>query len=123
MQEQETLSLEALSDLCTPWCVHVVATLRIADHIAAGVDEINGIAEAAGCGALLAEILRAHPGTQGTLVDFPQTVPRAAGTFEAAGVAERVRTVGQSFFDPLPAGADSMCCRRCSTTGPTAKPK
>src|SRR3989442_1069330 len=30
--------LWALSDLCTPWCVHVAATLRIADHIAAGTD-------------------------------------------------------------------------------------
>jgi hypothetical protein len=234
MEEQQTLSLGELSDLCTPWCVHVVATLRIADHIAAGVDEINGIAEAAGCnpdylgrvlrrltdkglfletapgrfalndlgrglldpaqrlvlnldgiggrfayawgsllkavrtgapayrelfelpywedlnahpeiaaefdalmgplghgapdpevlidgdwesvrtvvdvggggGALLAEILRAHPGTQGILVDFPQTVARAVETFEAAGMVDRVRTVGQSFFDPLPAGAD-----------------
>jgi hypothetical protein len=27
-------------------------------------------------------------------------------TFEAAGVADRVTLVGQSFFDPLPAGAD-----------------
>jgi len=234
MQEQEGASLSALGDLCTPWCVHVVATLRIADHIAAGVDEINGLAEAAGCdadslsrvlthlvgkgvfqetepgrfalnetarelldpsqrlaldlegiggrfayawgtllnavqtgapayhelfgrpfwedldahpeiaasfdalmgpaghgtpdpevlitggwesvrtvvdvgggmGAMLAAILRAHPEIQGTLVDLPRTVARSAETFEAAGVAERVRTIGQSFFDPLPAGAD-----------------
>src|SRR5207248_4906937 len=42
----------------------------------------------------------------GTLVDLPMTVSRAAETFDAAGVAERVTTVGQSFFDPLPAGAD-----------------
>jgi hypothetical protein len=34
----------ALSDLCTPWCVHVVATLRIADHIAAGNNEIDKLA-------------------------------------------------------------------------------
>lgn len=234
MQEQENVNLFALSDLCTPWCVHVVATLRIADHIAAGVEEINGLAEAASCdadylgrvlrhlvgkgvfeetspghfalndaarqllapglrlgldldsfggrmayawgtllkavrtgapayeelfgrpywedldahpkiaadfdalmgsaghgtpdpdilingdwesvrsvvdvgggtGSLLAEILRAHPEIHGTLVDFPKTVARAAQTFEAAGVTERVKTIGQSFFDPLPAGAD-----------------
>lgn len=31
------VDLEALSDLCTPWCIHVVATLRIADHLAAGL--------------------------------------------------------------------------------------
>jgi len=28
--------LGALSDLATPWCAHVAATRRIADHIAAG---------------------------------------------------------------------------------------
>jgi SAM-dependent methyltransferase len=224
MQGLKSVSLEALSDLCTPWCMHVVATLRIADHIAAGVNDINGLASAADCdadylgafqevapsrfalnqaarglldpgqrlgldlegiggrfayawgtllkavrtgapayhelfgrsywedldahpeiaaefdalmgpaghgtpdpevlingdwesvrtvvdvgggtGSLLAEILRAHPGTQGILVDFPKTVARAAETFEATGVTERVTTIGQSFFDPLPAGAD-----------------
>lgn len=234
MQEQRTVSLETLSDLCTPWCVHVVATLRIADHIAAGTAELNELAAVANCnadylgrvlrhligkgvfeepapgrfalneaarqlldpgmffglnldgfggrmayawgtllkavrtgqpayaelfgrpywedldahpeiaaefdaimgpaghgtpdpeillngdwesvrtvvdvgggtGALLAEILRAHPEARGILVDFPKTVARAAETFEAAGVADRVQTIGQSFFDPLPAGAD-----------------
>jgi SAM-dependent methyltransferase len=59
-----------------------------------------------GTGALLAEILRAHPDIEGILVDFPKTVARSAQTFEAAGVADRVQTIGQSFFDPLPAGAD-----------------
>ncbi len=226
----ESANLSALSDLCTPWCIHVVATLRIADHIAAGATEIKTLAERAGCdadylqrvlrhlvskgvfaepvpgqfalnkaalevqrfglnldgiggriahawgtlltavrtgkpayherfglpfwedlqahpdiaasfdalmgpaghgipdpevlltgdweevktvvdvgggtGALLAEILRAHPQIQGTLVDFPGTVARAEALLQEAGVRERVRTVGQSFFDPLPAGAD-----------------
>jgi hypothetical protein len=37
-----------LSDLCTPWCVHVVATLRIADHLAAGITQIDDLAAAAG---------------------------------------------------------------------------
>jgi SAM-dependent methyltransferase len=234
MPKQEAVSLWELSDLCTPWCVHVVATLRIADHIAAGVEEINALAAAANCnadylgrvlrhlvgkgvfeepatgrfvlndaagqwldpglrlglnldgfggrmayawgtllkavrtgepayaelfghpywedldahpeiaaefdaimgpaghgvpdpeilpsgdwesvrtvvdvgggtGALLAEILLAHPDVHGILVDFPKTVARAAQTFEAAGIAGRVQTIGQSFFDPLPAGAD-----------------
>jgi 2,7-dihydroxy-5-methyl-1-naphthoate 7-O-methyltransferase len=225
----------ALSDLSTPWCVHVAATLRIADHIAAGKTEIGELAAAAGAdrdslhrmlrhlvskglfeegaaghfvlndaarglledgvrlgldldgfgsrmahawgtllsavrtgkpayheafgrgfwedleahpeiaaqfdalmgpaghgapdpeiladaadwesiktvvdvgggtGALLAEILRRHPGVRGTLVDLPRTVARAGEVFKAAGVADRVTTVGQSFFDPLPGGAD-----------------
>lgn len=59
-----------------------------------------------GTGSLLAEVLRAHPGIHGTLVDLPRTVARSGEIFEAAGVADRVTTVGQSFFDPLPAGAD-----------------
>jgi SAM-dependent methyltransferase len=223
-----------LSDLCTPWCVHVVATLRIADHLAAGITQIDDLAAAAGAdsdslhrvlrhlarrgvfeepapgqftlndparglldpsvrigldldafggrmahawnsllsavrdgapayhtvfgrpfwddlqahpdiaasfdalmgpdghgipdpdvlvtggwesvrtvvdvgggtGALLAEILRAKPAVRGTLVDLPPTIGRSAAVFQAAGVSDRVTAVGQSFFDPLPAGAD-----------------
>ena len=224
-----------LSDLCTPWCVHVVATLRIADHIVAGNPEIDQLATAScadrdslfrvmrhlvskglfeepapgrfavndtarallespirlgldldafggrmanawgtllsavrtgrpayheafgrgfwedldahpdiaasfdalmgpaghgvpdpqvlldpadwgsvrmvvdvggGTGALLAEILRTRPTVRGTLVDLPRTVARSAETFHAAGVADRVTTIGQSFFDPLPGGGD-----------------
>jgi len=228
----DSIDLSALTDLQTPWCVHVVATLHIADHIAAGVTDIGGLASAAGCdagalhsvlghlvgkgvfeepepgrfalneaarrlfdrsnfldltgiggrmayawttlltyvltgkpayhevfgrpfwedlaahpavaadfdalmgpaghgtpdpeieitggwgpvrtvvdvgggrGGLLAEILRANPGVRGILVDLPGTVARAAETFREAGVADRVTTAGQSFFDPLPAGAD-----------------
>jgi SAM-dependent methyltransferase len=59
-----------------------------------------------GTGSLLAEILRARPTVRGILVDLPATVARSAATFEAAGVSHRVTTLAQSFFDPLPAGAD-----------------
>ena len=59
-----------------------------------------------GTGALLAEILRARPKVRGTLVDLPRTVARSGEVFQAAGVADRATTVGQSFFDPLPAGSD-----------------
>ena len=41
--------LEALSDLCTPWCLRVVVTLRIADRMAAGTTATADLAEAAGC--------------------------------------------------------------------------
>jgi hypothetical protein len=242
-EEQQTTQpagadLEALSDLCTPWCIHVVATLRIADHVAAGVTEIDQLAAAAGCdaealhnvlghlvakgvfeervpgwfvlndaarqlrdqsrfldlqgiggrmahawgtlltyvrtgapayaevfglpfwedlaahpevaasfdalmgpeghgtpdtaipitggwrsvstvidvgggtGAMLSEILRARPHVRGVLVDHPGTVARSAGIFEAAGVSDRVTLAGQSFFDPLPAGADLYLLRK-----------
>jgi SAM-dependent methyltransferase len=233
------VNLAALSDLCTPWCIHVVATLRIADHIAAGIDKIDDLAAAAKCdsyvlhrvlehlvskgvfeqpepgrfalneaarglldpsqrvgldlegiggrfahawgslltyvrtgapayhqvfglpfwedldahpeiaasfdaligpaghgipdpdfqltggwdsvrtvvdvgggtGAMLAEILRARPPIRGTLVDLPRTVARSGETFRSAGVTDRVTTIGQSFFDPLPAGADLYLLR------------
>jgi hypothetical protein len=232
MPEQPDLS--TLSDLATPWCIRVAATLQIADHIAAGVTDIPDLAAAAGCdadwlsrvlrhlvgkgvflevapdrfalndlaqgffdpmqrlsldlngiggrlayawgtlptvvrtgasayheqfglpfwedlathpeigasfdafmgpaghgapnpnfqltggweaihtivdvgggtGAMLAAILQARPALHGTLVDLPQTVARSAEIFQAAGVSGRATAVGQSFFDPLPAGAD-----------------
>jgi hypothetical protein len=59
-----------------------------------------------GTGAMLAAILRAHPGVHGTLVDLPRTVARSGEVFESAGVADRVTVSAQSFFDPLPGGAD-----------------
>jgi 2,7-dihydroxy-5-methyl-1-naphthoate 7-O-methyltransferase len=59
-----------------------------------------------GTGALLAEVLRAHPHVHGTLVDLPDTVARSAEVFRAAGVEGRVTTAARSFFDPLPAGGD-----------------
>lgn len=58
-----------------------------------------------GNGTLLAGILAANPGVQGLLFDQPHVVARA--DFAAAGVAERVRVVGGSFFDAVPAGADA----------------
>src|SRR3954464_5802883 len=49
MPDQSLPTLESLTDLCTPWCVHVVATLRIAERISAGVERIEDLAAAAGC--------------------------------------------------------------------------
>ncbi|MGB2717510.1 MAG: methyltransferase [Vicinamibacterales bacterium] len=40
------MDIWSLSDLCTPWCMHVVATLRVADHIAAGKSDITELAAA-----------------------------------------------------------------------------
>jgi len=229
MVEDDGVDLEALLDLATPWCLHVAATLRVAEHIASGHDDIAGLAAAADCdqdalhavlghlvakgvftepspgrfavngpaarleatpfvdlngvggrmahtwgtlldyvrtgqpaydkvfgrpfwedlaahpqiaaefdalmgpaghgvpdydvelsdgwdavrtvvdvgggtGALLAALLRRHPAAQGILVDLPGTVARAGQVIE--DVADRVTLAGQSFFDPLPAGAD-----------------
>ncbi|MFN7922098.1 MAG: methyltransferase [Bryobacteraceae bacterium] len=50
------MDLWSLSDLATPWCVHVVATLDIAAHIDHGRAQISEIAEA--CGADPDSLLR-----------------------------------------------------------------
>ena len=65
-----------------------------------------------GTGAMLAELLRARPTLRGILVDLPATVARATAVLETAGVTDRVRLVAQSFFDPLPAGADVYLLRK-----------
>ncbi|MER6121627.1 methyltransferase [Streptomyces sp. NPDC001795] len=70
-------------------------------HEARRIADIGG-----GTGALLEAILRQAPGSRGVLVDLPGTVEGGAERFAAAGIAERTEVVGQSFFDPLPAGAD-----------------
>jgi hypothetical protein len=75
--------------------------------VTGGWETVNTIVDVGGgMGSLLAEILRARPGVQGILVDLPSTVSRSQAVFHATGVADRVTAVGQSFFDPLPAGAD-----------------
>ncbi|MEV6104965.1 methyltransferase [Streptomyces sp. NPDC051940] len=60
-----------------------------------------------GTGALLAELLRAHPALRATLVDLPETVARGRRFLTDLGLADRCEFAGQSFFDALPAGADA----------------
>ncbi|GAB2971381.1 methyltransferase [Streptomyces pseudoechinosporeus] len=45
------VDLNALADLITPWAIRVAATLRLADHIAAGHTELTDLARAAGADA------------------------------------------------------------------------
>ena len=40
-----------MTDLCTPWCVHVAATLNVAEHIERGKAEIAELATACGADA------------------------------------------------------------------------
>ncbi|GAA0419437.1 methyltransferase [Acrocarpospora corrugata] len=60
-----------------------------------------------GTGALLAEILRANPDIRATLVDLPDTVARGRQYLTERGLNTRCEFAAQSFFDPLPAGADA----------------
>jgi hypothetical protein len=46
MRKHDHVSVWSLSDLCTPWCLHVVATLRIAEHLDAGITPVEDLAAA-----------------------------------------------------------------------------
>lgn len=72
-----------------------------------------------GTGAMIAELLRAHQHLRGTLVDLPRTVARSSGIL--GDVADRVTPVGQSFFDPLPSGADLYLLRGVLNDWPDAQ--
>ncbi len=74
-----------------------------------------------GTGSLLAEVLKAHPGVRGILVDLPRTVARSEAVFEAAGVSDRVTVSGQSFFDPLPRGGDVYMMKSVLVDWPDAE--
>lgn len=65
-----------------------------------------------GNGALLAAILAAHPRVQGVLFDQPHVVEGAPALLESAGVADRCRVVGGSFFEEVPPGADAYLLSR-----------
>jgi 2,7-dihydroxy-5-methyl-1-naphthoate 7-O-methyltransferase len=76
-------------------------------ELATGWDGIRSLVDVGGgTGAMLAALLRRHPQVRGTLVDLPGTVARAGEMLREAALAGRVTVTGQSFFDPLPAGAD-----------------
>jgi SAM-dependent methyltransferase len=64
-----------------------------------------------GTGALLAEVLRAHPHLQGVLVDLVARTPDATRILEAAGVADRCQRLDCDFFGPLPTGGDVYVLR------------
>lgn len=59
-----------------------------------------------GHGRLLGELLKSAPKARGTLFDQPQVVSGAGPLLEGLGVRSRVETVGGSFFESVPAGAD-----------------
>jgi hypothetical protein len=60
-----------------------------------------------GRGTFLATLLKAYPSMTGVLFDTPQVVEHAGPILEGAGVAERCRCVGGSFFESVPKGADA----------------
>jgi hypothetical protein len=61
---------------------------------------------AGGAGVLLGEVLRAHPGLRGILVEAPLVLAEAGGYLESIGLADRVQLVHGDFFAPIQATAD-----------------
>jgi len=81
----------ALTDLCTPWCIHVVATLRIAHHLSAGPTAIDPLAAAAHADpAALCRVLR-HLVSKGI---FEEPSP---GQFAANDAAREMAASGAGF--------------------------
>ncbi|HZN55005.1 MAG TPA: methyltransferase [Candidatus Polarisedimenticolaceae bacterium] len=60
-----------------------------------------------GTGNLITTILRAHPHLKGILYDLPHVVEEARANVERAGVADRCKRIGGSFFESVPAGGDA----------------
>lgn len=60
-----------------------------------------------GHGYFLAEVLKRHPGSTGTLIDRPAVAEEAGKLLDAAGVADRAEVVAGDFFEALPPGADA----------------
>jgi hypothetical protein len=59
-----------------------------------------------GYGGVLAELLKAHPRQTGAVFDLPFLKEGAEGYLAKAGVAERGRFLGGSFFEGAPGGFD-----------------
>ena len=64
-----------------------------------------------GNGSLLAATLARYPHLQGLLFDMPRVIELARANLQAAGVGQRSRVVGGSFFEEIPSGADAYLLR------------
>ena len=59
-----------------------------------------------GNGALLHALLDRRPELRGIVFDLPRVVVEAEARMRSAGLSDRCKTLGGSFFDGLPAGGD-----------------
>ena len=77
--------------------------------------DFSGIAVLAdiggGNGSLLTTVLKKYPAMRGILYDLPQVTERAKANLQAAGLADRCKVIGGSFFESVPEGADAYLMR------------
>ena len=64
-----------------------------------------------GNGSTLLEVLRSAPRARGIVFDLPGVVARAESTIRDAGLGDRCRIAGGSFFESVPKGADAYILR------------
>jgi hypothetical protein len=64
-----------------------------------------------GNGSVLRAVLERYPKMKGILYDLPGVVERAKAGIQAAGLENRCQTIGGSFFDSVPTGADGYMMR------------
>lgn len=81
----DEVDLESLLDLATPWCLRVLATLRVADHLTAEGQHVDGLAESVGCDSTALHDVLAHVAAKGVFVEL---VP---GVFALNAAAEQLR--------------------------------
>ena len=72
-----------------------------------------------GNGSTLVTVLTRYPEMRGLLFDRPGVVERARAGIERAGLSDRCQTVGGSFLERVPDGADAYLLAISSTTGMT----
>src|SRR5437879_5259022 len=81
MMHDTNVNLGALTDLRTPWCVYTVATLGIAEHVAAGITDIQDLAAAAGCDPDALQAVLCHLAAKGV---FEEKAPGRFAVNDAA---------------------------------------
>lgn len=64
-----------------------------------------------GNGSLLTTALQKYPAMRGILYDLPGVTERAKKNLKAAGLADRCKVIGGSFFESVPKGADAYLMR------------
>jgi predicted O-methyltransferase YrrM len=64
-----------------------------------------------GNGSTLIEVLRSAPKARGIVFDLPGVVARAESTIRDAGLGDRCRVEGGSFFESVPKGGDAYVLR------------